>query len=470
MRDLLDRLRTAILFALIVMVALATMVSDRRASRGSERERTLVAGMVLDVASPLQKMMATPADLAREVWTQYVALLALRSENDRLRERIAVLQEENLQYREALVASGRLQRIADMRSDFETPMLPSEVVGQDVSAWYRSVLLDRGRSRGIQPGMPVVTDQGVVGLVTATSSRASQAMLLTDRQSSVDGLVQRSRAQGIVRGRRGDLLEFEFAVRGADVREGGRRHHLGPRRGLPQGPAGGRGGGGARGGRPAPDRSGASRGGLRPAGGRLRHALAGAHHGPPLSRRGNAPVRRAVGLFALGFVALLAQGTLATLMPVWAFPDVVFLVVVGMAVAVGGVESLLVAALLGYSLDLLSNALLGQHALLLVLASAATRIANLQLNLMRTLPRVAFVAGLTVCLDLGHAGLARLFGAGVGVDSEFLRQVAVHAAINATVAPFVVALVQRVSGVLAGEEEPQRRTLRVQPRERVGWE
>jgi rod shape-determining protein MreC len=45
-------------------------------------------------------------------------------------------------------------------------------------------------------------------------------MLLTDRQSSVDGVVQRSRAQGIVRGRRGEFLEFEFAVQGSDVQVG----------------------------------------------------------------------------------------------------------------------------------------------------------------------------------------------------------------------------------------------------------
>jgi rod shape-determining protein MreC len=82
------------------------------------------------------------------------------------------------------------------------------------------VLLDRGRDHGVHPGMPVVTDQGLAGLVTASSARASKAMLLVDRQSAADGIAQRSRAQGIVRGRRGEGLEFEFAVRGSDVAPG----------------------------------------------------------------------------------------------------------------------------------------------------------------------------------------------------------------------------------------------------------
>jgi rod shape-determining protein MreC len=133
---------------------------------------------------------------------------------------VARLSEENLQLREALVASGRLERIAEMREDFEVPMLPAELVGSDVSPWFRSVLLDRGRSDGVRSGMPVVSEEGLVGLVVATSRRASKAMLLLDPQSAVDGTIQRSRARGIVRGTGADEFEFEFVARGADVQVG----------------------------------------------------------------------------------------------------------------------------------------------------------------------------------------------------------------------------------------------------------
>jgi len=220
MRELLLRLRIPLLLAGILVLTLATMVADRRAERQGEGELAFPAGLLLDAAAPVQKALAAPAELAQDLWGRYVALLAVRRENEELRERLARLREENLQYREALVASGRLQRIAEMRRDYETPMVPAEVAGKDLAAWYRSVLLDRGRSEGVRAGMPLVTDRGLVGLVTRVSGRASQAMLLLDRQSAVDGLVQRSRAQGIVRGRGDDRLEFEFAVRGSDVREG----------------------------------------------------------------------------------------------------------------------------------------------------------------------------------------------------------------------------------------------------------
>jgi rod shape-determining protein MreC len=68
--------------------------------------------------------------------------------------------------------------------------------------------------------MPVISEDGLVGLVTATSRSAARTMLLLDRQTAIDGTVQRSRARGIVRGRGDDELEFEFVARGGDVQVG----------------------------------------------------------------------------------------------------------------------------------------------------------------------------------------------------------------------------------------------------------
>lgn len=178
-------------------------------------------------------------------------------------------------------------------------------------------------------------------------------------------------------------------------------------------------------------------------------------------------MRKLLGLLALGVAALLVQGTLATFLPVYLLPDLVFLVVVGAAVAVGGVEGLAAAALLGWTADLLSGALLGQHALLLSLAYAATRIANLKLNLLRALPRVAFVAGLSLAYDLGHVGLGHLFAGVPGPGLAFAGQALMHAVANALCAPAGLLGVQQISALLSGDEEGGRRSLRVEPRGRM---
>jgi rod shape-determining protein MreC len=218
MPGFLKRLGAPLAFAGLVLLATVTMVRDRGAETG--RDLPWWEGALLEVAIPLQRALASPVDAVRDGWRHYVDLVDVHEDNARLRQRIAALEEENLQYREALVASGHLERIAAMRDEFETPMLPSEVVGLDVSPWFRSVLVDRGRAHGVLAGHPVITEQGVVGLVTRTSPHAAKTMLLLDRQSTIDAVVQRSRARGIVRGRGTDTLEFEFVVRGSDVQIG----------------------------------------------------------------------------------------------------------------------------------------------------------------------------------------------------------------------------------------------------------
>lgn len=219
MRDQLYRLRVILAFACLAFFSwIATVVGTGPPDAG-RNDRGYVGGVVLEAATPFQKALDFPAKIAGDLWSNYAALVGVRRNNEVLRGRIAELEQENLQYREALIASGHLEQIAQMRSELATPMLPAEVVGQDVSPWYRSLLLDRGNRDRVRTGMPVVTDQGLVGLVTASSPEASRTMLLLDTQSAVDGVVQRSRARGIIRGGSSGLV-FEFYARGDDVEMG----------------------------------------------------------------------------------------------------------------------------------------------------------------------------------------------------------------------------------------------------------
>lgn len=210
-----------IAFGALALLAIITMVTDRRTLKESSgRDLSWWEGAVLEIAAPVQNVVSAPVDAVRSTWQSYVDLVGVRQENERLRSLVANLEEANLQYREALVSSGNLERISAMRDEFEIPMLPSEIVGLDVSPWFRSVMVDRGTGHGVHAGNPVITDEGVVGLVTRTSANAAKTMLVLDRQSTIDGVVQRSRVRGVVRGRGTDQLIFEFVVRGGDVEVG----------------------------------------------------------------------------------------------------------------------------------------------------------------------------------------------------------------------------------------------------------
>jgi rod shape-determining protein MreD len=171
-----------------------------------------------------------------------------------------------------------------------------------------------------------------------------------------------------------------------------------------------------------------------------------------------------LGLFALGLAGLLAQGAGATLAPAYALPDFALLMAIAVAVVAGGPQGLLVAALVGYAADLLSRSLLGQHAALAAMAYAVTLVVTLQLDLLRPTARLAFVALLSLAWDLGHVGISRLFSGSAGLDAEFARAAAIHAAVNALASLVVLGLVRSVAARLAGDDEAPRRALRVAAR------
>lgn len=220
MIDFLKRFSAPIGFVFLLLIAAIAMVGDLRDLEARRHTIPWWQALVIEVVAPVQRVVSVPAVAARDVIDNYVDLVFVADENEKLKARIAELEEINLQYREALVASGHLGRIAAMRDDFEVPMLPARVVGLDISLWFRSVVVDRGEEHGIAAGNPIVTNGGVAGLVTAASGHAARAMLLLDRQSAVDGVVQRSRTRGVVRGTGSDSLEFEFVARNGDVRDG----------------------------------------------------------------------------------------------------------------------------------------------------------------------------------------------------------------------------------------------------------
>ena len=220
MGDFFRRIRLPLIFAALVLLTTFFMIGDQRAARGERVDAPWPLSAILEAAAPIQRAVRWPFERIGGGWDEYVALIEVGRENSTLRGRIATLEEENLQLREALVESGNLARLSALRADFESPLLPVRVIGQDVSPYFRSLLLDRGRGSGVLSGMPVVSDRGLVGLVTATTPSAARAMLLVDRRAAVDAVIERSRALGIVRGTGAAELEFEFLMRGADVKPG----------------------------------------------------------------------------------------------------------------------------------------------------------------------------------------------------------------------------------------------------------
>ena len=113
-------------------------------------------------------------------------------------EELDKFKETNIKYREAVATNVRLSKLLQVKDSLPPPTLTAQIVGRDPSLWFRTIIIDRGSSEGVEKGMPVVTVEGVVGQILDTSPNYSKVLLANDPNSAIDVLVQKNRVQALI--------------------------------------------------------------------------------------------------------------------------------------------------------------------------------------------------------------------------------------------------------------------------------
>jgi rod shape-determining protein MreC len=87
------------------------------------------------------------------------------------------------------------------------------------------VKIDRGSAEGIEPDMPVLTEEGLVGKTTIVSEHAAVVLLISDENCKVSVTVEGTREQGIVKGERTSytaqpVISLNFLSKQANLKPG----------------------------------------------------------------------------------------------------------------------------------------------------------------------------------------------------------------------------------------------------------
>jgi rod shape-determining protein MreC len=181
-----------------------------------------LAAIVLEVFAPLQGAVSFLQRGVKDLWYGYFNLVGARRENEMLRDRVAVLERDLVQLAEVQQNSSRLADLLRFRSLVLGPALGARVIARDPLPWFHTFTIDLGSADGVREGMAVLAPQGVVGRITKVSRMAARVMLLTDNNSGIDAVVQRSRARGIVQGTQDGGCRMNYLRRDVDVLPGDR--------------------------------------------------------------------------------------------------------------------------------------------------------------------------------------------------------------------------------------------------------
>lgn len=119
----------------------------------------------------------------------------LRAENDRLKAADARVKELELENKQLLAQANFAVLYPQLQS------VPARVIGRDPTLNEKVLVIDRGSDDGIQKGMPVVSPDFLVGLVTEVYPKRSKVRLIIDEGMQIGVLLQDDRGAGIMYGR-----------------------------------------------------------------------------------------------------------------------------------------------------------------------------------------------------------------------------------------------------------------------------
>jgi rod shape-determining protein MreC len=208
----------------IVVVLLAVPFFFLRASIRRPEEMNVVDRAVMRLAAPLEFAAAALARGISSIVGDYVYLVGVKADNDKLAYENARLRQEVRRLNAADAENVRLRRLLNLRETVQAETVSAVVIGKDTTEFFRvaHVTVDNPGAQ-VKTGMPVLSFDGTVGTVLRVGGDKVDVELTVDSGFGVDVLVERTGARGFVRGM-GDRSKYgvrvEFVQRSDEVNVG----------------------------------------------------------------------------------------------------------------------------------------------------------------------------------------------------------------------------------------------------------
>jgi rod shape-determining protein MreC len=194
---------------ILILLSLAGIALDQN------EDLQPIEDLALRFVVPIQGKLTSLANRIKDLTQTMQDIEELRRRNEELQSLADSLMIENVRLKEVESENEALRRLlgftqANPTHSYKAAEVKSRVIGHDPSNFLSYLTIDLGSQQGIEKGMPVVTERGLVGRITDVGSNWAKVMLIIDPSSSVNALIQTSRATGVVEGQVGGSLVMNY--------------------------------------------------------------------------------------------------------------------------------------------------------------------------------------------------------------------------------------------------------------------
>lgn len=173
------------------------------------------------VLYPLQMAALMPRDAVASMGGYFSSLSSLQNEVRDLKNQQVAQAQAMQQAQLQMAENAHLRRLLEAREYLPVQSIMGEILYDARDPSTRRIVLDRGTRNGVQPGLPVIDNAGVIGQVTRVFPFTSEVTLLTDKEQAIPVQVLRSGLRSIAHGRgRSGLLDLRFVAPDADIQVG----------------------------------------------------------------------------------------------------------------------------------------------------------------------------------------------------------------------------------------------------------
>jgi rod shape-determining protein MreC len=175
--------------------------------------------LITQLTAPAQLSATGVTTSINRLVTSVMRIRTIEQEYAALETRARQLEAEIETLREVEKENEQLRSLLDFaqlrpRLELRGAQIVARVIGEESTNFIDTLLIDLGAVHGIRTGMPVVTDQGLVGRISDVTENNAKVLLLTDPSSSASALMADSRLNGIVRGGARGRLIMDFIPQG----------------------------------------------------------------------------------------------------------------------------------------------------------------------------------------------------------------------------------------------------------------
>jgi len=211
--------KTWLIFLLVLVVG-ANFYFNFSFKQSLEERANSIDRVFGKILLPVQYLVATGKMTVSDSALNLKELSQAKEINVELLKRLDEQERQLKTLTEMQLENERLRSLVSFREKFRYEVIAARIIGTDPSALFKTLILNRGSSDGIQEGMAVISTAGVVGKIFQVESGRSRVLLINDINSRVDAVVQRSRTRAIVAGSLGGEIFLRHLPRRQDLQVG----------------------------------------------------------------------------------------------------------------------------------------------------------------------------------------------------------------------------------------------------------